>query len=257
MKNNKIYLLPLFIILLSACSSLKTKEYSFHTGPVIIQISDLHIREKLDIYDNMVEIINTEKPEILFLTGDLIQTEEEIDLLLYYLNKLDPEIKKYAIKGNWDSSIRIDTDLYRKKLASAGVTLLVNEQVEVQYNQQKIFIFGLDESLTGAPNYSAFNPSENINNLNIIITHCPVDFDTLIERYADFQTPIYMLAGHSHGGQITFFGLPLQEHNGSGDYHRGKYSHNRLSLYVNKGIGTSRIHLRIFSSPEVTVYNKQ
>jgi hypothetical protein len=62
-----------------------------------------------------------------------------------------------------------------------------------------------------------------------------------------------VLSGHTHGGQITFFGLPLFKPEGSGKYNSGIYKNNKWIMNVNKGLGNSTINIRLFSSPTIDV----
>jgi predicted MPP superfamily phosphohydrolase len=63
-----------------------------------------------------------------------------------------------------------------------------------------------------------------------------------------------ILVGHTHGGQLN---LPLVSgawlHQGaSGEYVRGLYEVHGSPLYVNRGIGTTTLPVRIGSRPEIT-----
>ncbi|MCK5075659.1 MAG: hypothetical protein KAR38_04750 [Calditrichia bacterium] len=63
--------------------------------------------------------------------------------------------------------------------------------------------------------------------------------------------PQLMLSGHTHGGQITFFGLAPILPRGSGKYVSGWYEKEKIKLYVSRGIGTSVIPFRFMSLPEI------
>jgi predicted MPP superfamily phosphohydrolase len=63
-----------------------------------------------------------------------------------------------------------------------------------------------------------------------------------------------MLSGHTHGGQVTFFGLPLILPEGSGRYCAGEYASGACELHVSRGIGNSTVDFRLFADPEIPVY---
>lgn len=242
-------------MVLSACTHIVVEHEQLGSGPVFVQISDLHFSKPDTLYNEMIDEINKLNPDVLFLTGDIVESEKGYDLMSFYLKMINLEIRKFAVPGNWDSPPGVDTEEYRIVLLKAGVTLLVNEQTEFNIEDRKIIIYGIDDLLFGQPDFSGFSPREDA--LNIVLGHCPQLFDTLHDQFSDFRHPVYMLSGHTHGGQITFFGLPLYTPDGSGRFTKGFYSKDNFILYVNRGTGTSTINLRIFSSPEITVFNSQ
>ena len=63
-----------------------------------------------------------------------------------------------------------------------------------------------------------------------------------------------ILAGHSHGGQVRlpFLGALIVP-NGVGPYDHGYYETPGGPLYVNAGIGTYLIPVRLNCRPEITV----
>ena len=64
-----------------------------------------------------------------------------------------------------------------------------------------------------------------------------------------------MLAGHTHGGQVDlpFFNGAWILNGPSSQYVRGFYDNvNGSPLYVNRGIGTAKIPIRLGSRPEIT-----
>jgi predicted MPP superfamily phosphohydrolase len=64
-----------------------------------------------------------------------------------------------------------------------------------------------------------------------------------------------MLAGHTHGGQIRFFGFAPVLPRGSGGYVSGWYrGRSRLPMYVSRGIGTSLLRARFGAPPEIPVF---
>ena len=67
-----------------------------------------------------------------------------------------------------------------------------------------------------------------------------------------------ILAGHSHGGQIRIPGLPpLALPTYARIYPEGHYLVGNSQLYVNRGIGTVGLPLRLNCPPEITVATLQ
>ena len=79
--------------------------------------------------------------------------------------------------------------------------------------------------------------------------------DTTIMYPVDIQ-----ISGHSHGGQVRFpFIGHLYTPAYAEKYVKGKYSLNddKLNVYVNSGIGTTRLPYRFLCKPELHVYTLQ
>ena len=58
----------------------------------IVHISDIHYNKKNKLFDNAVEKINSINPDILFITGDLVDNVEEIDNCIDCLSKLSDSL---------------------------------------------------------------------------------------------------------------------------------------------------------------------
>jgi predicted MPP superfamily phosphohydrolase len=64
------------------------------------------------------------------------------------------------------------------------------------------------------------------------------------------------LAGHTHGGQVTIFGLyaPFTASRYGMRFRSGlKYNSNGLPIIVSNGLGTSRYPVRMFAPTDVVV----
>jgi uncharacterized protein len=62
-----------------------------------------------------------------------------------------------------------------------------------------------------------------------------------------------ILSGHTHGGQINFFGLAPFVPAGSGRYLRGLYCDFKPFMYVCKGVGTSILPFRFGARAEIAI----
>ncbi len=85
--------------------------------------------------------------------------------------------------------------------------------------------------------------------VNILLCHFPGDFDHAVELGIDL-----MLAGHTHGGQLSleFLRRGLSLSRLETPYVRGWYEKAGAQLYVNRGIGTTVFPIRFGSPPEIT-----
>lgn len=224
----------------------------------MIQFTDTHLgfQYTLEQLKKLVERINHLEPDIVFFTGDLMDQPNqysESSEIAPILQNIKAPYGKFAIYGNHDHG-GYGTDLYRNIMESCGFTLLQNESREIKLlDGSSIHISGLDDALLGKPDLVQTAKELPSDTFNILLSHEPD-----IALQASGYNIHLQLSGHSHGGQvrIPFFGAlytpPLSD-----IYHEGLYEiDNTLPflLYVNRGLGTTRLPFRFLSKPELTLF---
>ena len=230
---------------------------SFHNIR-IVQFSDTHIGFQYDLSDleKTVETIQSLNPDIICFTGDLMdnpnlyQGTSEIQKVL---SKLEAPLGKYGVFGNHDHG-GYGTEIYKEIMSNSGFSLLVNESNLITLRDgSQIVISGVDDAMLGKPNLDTSTPKQADDLFTILLSHAP-DFADYASQY-----PVELqLSGHSHGGQIQIPLLgavvtpPFAE-----KYREGAYTKGNLELYVNRGLGTTRVPYRLFSRPEITVIDLQ
>ncbi|MDX8364871.1 metallophosphoesterase [Cytobacillus sp. IB215665] len=227
-------------------------------GLKIVQFSDLHIGYNYNLkqLQNAVNKINEEKPDIVLFTGDLIDspmTFKDADKIPPILESIQAPLGKYSIYGNHDHG-GYGSNLYLEIMNKAKFTLLVNESTVISLpDGNQICLVGVDDLLLGHPDYDKALENVPQELFTILLAHEP-DAAHLTSKY-----PIHLqLSGHSHGGQVQlpFFG-PLITPPLATTYVEGFYEveESNLSIYVNRGIGTTRLPFRFLSKPEITVFH--
>ena len=253
-----------------ATKGLVTKEYkitsssiqdNFH-GFKIVHISDVHYGRTTDKKDlnNMVKEVNLLKPDIVVLTGDLIDKDTKLDDILKgeiseALNSINANVGKYAISGNHDNNFS-----EWESIINDGGFKNLNDTYELIYNDgyTPILLAGLSSNLNNQIDITErynkileYSNNENIKELyKILLIHEP-DYISNID-HSNFNL---ILAGHSHNGQVRlpFIGgiiLP----NGAKKYYKEHYKINNTDLYISSGIGTSGISFRLFNKPSINFY---
>jgi predicted MPP superfamily phosphohydrolase len=88
--------------------------------------------------------------------------------------------------------------------------------------------------------------------VNILLSHNPDTF----ERAASLGIDVSM-AGHTHGGQaaLEFISPEIAPSRLVTPYVAGLFHKPGSQLYVNRGIGTIGIPIRIGAPPEITLYS--
>jgi uncharacterized protein len=224
-------------------------------GFKIVQFSDTHLSDffTLKRLNTIVTNINQLSPDLLFFTGDLMDEPNqytEINKIVPVLEQLNAPFGKYAVYGNHDHG-GYGTDIYKNVITMSGFTLLQNKVAHVSMiDGSKIGIAGIDDLMLGKPTYEGTLGNLNKDLFNILLAHEP-DAALEAKRFnVDLQ-----LSGHSHGGQIQvpFYG-PLITPPYSTVYSEGMYDVEKMKLYVNRGLGTTRLPFRFLSVPEITVF---
>lgn len=221
----------------------------------VVQISDLHLRSLKSFHKTLADRINLENPDVVVITGDAITRNRHMSLLGSFLGLIHPTILKIAILGNKEYSGNVDLDLLNRTYIENNGVLLINDSYILQKNNRKINILGIDEYTLGDPNLPKSADAIDISHSTIILNHCPV-YKEEIDRFCSefkIKAPL-ILAGHTHGGQITFFGIAIYKPYGCGKYLRGWYNDAASKMYVSRGIGTTAIPIRFGARAEVAMF---
>lgn len=219
-----------------------------------IQLSDLHLREIQSNHKSLAKRINKELPDVLFITGDAITRNSRIPILSEFLTLLDHEIQKVAILGNKEYSGRVDLKLLRKTYESTNCKLLINESYELKTRFRTINIIGIDDFVCGNPDFLGAVKNIDKTLTLVVLNHCPAYKSTIDELSTKLNLNPTILSGHTHGGQVTFFGTPWMTPYGSGEYVKGWYSNETSQMYVSKGIGTALLPIRIGARAEASMF---
>lgn len=227
-------------------------------GLRIIHLSDLH--NKVFGKDNspLIELIEKEKPDLIFMTGDMISHDApNIPEYLKLTKKLAEIAPLYYVNGNHELS-DLDSDAFEyiaQKLETYGAVCLDNASADIERGENRIRLCGLcytAEYYRGVREYKhgwkAFMLTDMINYLGlkdpdiytILLAHNPLDFDVHAEWGADLS-----LGGHVHGGLIRFpviNGILSPERRLMPKYKEGVYRTGNSFLIANRGLGRFRIH---------------
>jgi hypothetical protein len=161
--------------------------------------------------------------------------------------------------GNHDAWTGVEdsiTELFRQ----AGVRILRGTNVPIAIQGESFNLIGVDFQ---SPR--RFGPSPPVRPLlgniegiidrdrvNILMSHNPDTFDRAAELGIELS-----LAGHTHGGQasLEFISPQIAPSRLVTPYVAGLFAKPGGQLYVNRGIGTIFIPIRIGAPPEITVYS--
>ncbi|WP_409292000.1 metallophosphoesterase [Peribacillus sp. SCS-37] len=223
-------------------------------GIKIVQFSDTHIGFQFQLNDlkAAVKKISSLQPDMIFFTGDLMDAPNEYahqEDIIPVLSSLNPPLGKFCVYGNHDHG-GYGTDIYENIMKQAGFTVLKNDYRIVKLlNGDSICISGIDEPMLGRPDLNrALDRAEGRYHINL--SHAP----DLADDISAF--PVHLqLSGHSHGGQVQIpFAGALVKPPFAEKYIEGFYDIGSVKLYVNRGLGTTRLPYRVLSRPEITIF---
>lgn len=226
----------------------------------IVQISDFHNTKSKRLAKDLVKEIKNQKPDIIVLTGDLIDANKEhMDISIDFIKEINNTAPIYFVTGNHEASINDYSEL-KNKLEENNVTILDNESQVIKKKSSEINIIGISDPTM---KHSHYETDENIiefeldsidynkDNYTILLSHRP----ELFEIYVDNDINL-VLTGHAHGGQIRipFIGGLIAPNQGLfPKYTNGKIEQDDTTMIVSRGIGNSILPFRINNRPELVL----
>ncbi|OJG22993.1 hypothetical protein RU98_GL001944 [Enterococcus caccae] len=220
----------------------------------VVQLSDIHIQENYSTaqLEKIVTKVNNEKPDIILFTGDLFDNYAKYgpeEAVIAALNRLSAPLGKYAVWGNHDyggGGARV----YPEIMAASNFQLLENTGVNVPIADGKsIFIGGLDDSMLGNALIEDTLANRQ-SNYTILLSHEPDKAEELLDHNIQL-----ILSGHSHGGQIKLPFITIKNVMAEKYFERFYNLANNTTLYVNTGLGTTKIPARFRVPPEIAVFD--
>ncbi len=214
-------------------------------GLTAVQVSDFHLHGIDHVHREMVDQVKALKPDVIFVTGDLVDHESAVGDALELLQSLKPPRGTWVVPGNWDHSSN-SVELLSIALKSAGIRMLINEGAQLD---DRFWVVGADDPTSELDEVSRATRDVPTGSIRILLAHSPDIAPSVRDSRFDL-----ILVGHTHGGQINLPGLSgtWVKEGASREYVRGLYEVHGSPLYVNRGIGTTTLPLRIGSRPEIT-----
>ena len=231
-------------------------------GFKIVHISDIHYGRMFneESLKRLVNSINEQKPDIVVLTGDLIDKDTNMTTnmaskISEFLNKIEATSGKYAINGNND----LKFDEWTNIITNGGFKDL-NNTYDTIYKDgySNIFIAGAstikdklsinDKLKTSIDYLNSFEKDGPI--YKILLLHEPDVIDDMSVNPFDL-----ILAGHSHAGQVRlpFIGAIILP-DGAKKYYDSHYKIENSDLYISNGLGVSNYNFRLVNTPSYNVY---
>ena len=215
----------------------------------------MHLNEIKGYHKSIANKLNKENPEAIIFTGDTISRRNNLPVLKEFLDLLDSKTLKIVILGNKEYSSKMSITDFTQLFKEYNGHVLVNENYRFTKNNRTVNLLGIDDLMGGNPDYRKAITNIDKDLETIVLNHCPEYRDSIDRINEQEKVNIKLiLSGHTHGGQITFFGNELYKPGGSGRYLRGWYENDQSLMYVSKGVGTTILPIRFGARAEATIF---
>lgn len=226
---------------------------AFLRGKRVLFASDFHATAVTTAADAraLADRINALSPDLILLGGDYADEAAHVAPLFEGLQALRAPLGVFGILGNNDREAWPDIAPLRKTMAAAGCTLLVNEGARLPLDGGVLWLAGADDRLYSEPRVEGLYPKRpSPDAYRVLLIHEPSWMR---------PAPDLTLSGHTHGGQFNLLGLNPYTIGFERLYGRrvkpaavaGLSRDGASLLLVTKGIGASRIPLRVGVRPEI------
>lgn len=241
-------------------------------GLKIAHLSDLHMPNTQIDFDKLVQMLEEEEPDFIFLTGDQVDAADAFRLAesVPFFKKLTKIAPTYAVNGNHDINSPNGEQL-PELYGKSGVTFLDDEAYSVLANGRRpVVIMGVSEP-SRLLKKQIKHPLRKVSvrpdwegQTMLLLAHHPEDFS---KYHTDpNKAPDLTFSGHAHGGQIRipFVGGLFAPGQGKMPQHTSGVVYSEINpdkkLVISRGLGPSQFPFRINNRPElvmVTLHQKR
>jgi len=216
-------------------------------GYRIAFITDTHIISD-ETMRNVAAELNTRNIDLLLLGGDFSTRNDHYQGTVREIAQISTTDGIFGVEGNHDNYIA----LFNAK-RQHGITPLDNSGTHIRSG---FFLAGVQDKWNRSPNISKAIAGAYPDDFILLVTHNP-DV-TMVQPTYGLDL---ILAGHTHSGQITFFGFAMYLLRGSITNYGTRfaygfaYSADGVPVFTSSGIGVYYTIPRILARPEVVIIN--
>lgn len=205
--------------------------------------------------------INSTNPDLVLMSGDMItSTPNYINKAAKYVGMIKSKYGTYTCVGDHDNwAYWRDNGRSVKEISEAllqnNVIMIDNGHEVIRINDSEVNITFVTNTYVEKISLETLDSLTRLDrnyDLKIFLTHQPRNkfIDAAIRHNYDL-----LLAGHTHGGQVTFY-FPFYNLSPTlfeTKYVRGDFYFGNMLMIVTRGLGMSLAPVRYNSTPEVTL----
>jgi len=191
--------------------------------------------------------LNGRNLDLLLLGGDFSMHYAHYQGTIREIAQINATDGIFGVEGNHDNYSR----LFAAK-EQHGITPLDNTGTHIR---EGFYLAGTHDMWNRSPNITEAITGAQADDFILLLSHNP-DV-TMVQSTTDIHL---ILSGHTHGGQITFFGFPMYLLRGSITDYGTRFAYGFANsadgtpLFISRGIGPYYITPRIFARPEVVIF---
>lgn len=269
MQNCRITTYLIFLLLplclFGSCASLnnkgvgRIKKYEFSSKDVPASfdhfkvgfLSDFHYKSLFTgkRLKKLVKTVNKLDVDLLLLGGDYHAGCRYVPELFSELSTIQTTHGTVAVMGNHDYYACYEEIVDCMK--ENGIRLLEHQSDTIRQKGEQIIIAGVRNPFDLKANGHSPTLDLKASDFVILLVHTPDYVEDVPVTHTDLA-----LAGHTHGGQVTLFGLYAPQTNSHyGQRFRTglKYNSAGTPVIITNGIGTSRKKIRLFAPAEIVL----
>ncbi len=230
-------------------------------GYRVVQVSDLHNMLFGENQKRLIEKIKIENPDMIAITGDLIDAHHtNVEVAMQFVKEAVKIAPVYFVTGNHEAWTKEYEEKLLPSLEESGVVIINDEKIELERDGHTINLLGVNDPSVDLKG-DLFGEAEamidtkikrmQVEGFSLLLSHRP----ELFEVYVDNSISC-VLSGHAHGGQfrIPFVGGVYAPNQGIfPKYTAGIYEDGDTQMVVSRGLGESVIPIRVNNSPELVV----
>ena len=215
-------------------------------GYRIAFITDMHVISDEDM-EAVARRLSDENIDLLLLGGDFSMANSHYQGTIRAIGQTQTTDGIFGVEGNHDD--------YRRLFAAKeqyGIIPLDNSGQQIR---EGFYLAGVQDLWNRNPDVAQAVSGAEEGDFVLLLSHNPDVSMSQSTAGVDF-----ILSGHTHGGQITFFGYPFYLLRGSiTDYgtrfgYGFSYSADDVPIFVSSGIGLYYVIPRVFARPEVVIF---
>lgn len=257
------------IVLLSSCATAsfskyhgigRVKKYTIYSeqlpdsfdGFRIAFASDFHYESRFNRkrLPGLLKALQATEADVLLLGGDYRgRNGGNLAELFDLLHTFRPPYGTYGVMGNHENNANYE--VVKEEMKRTGVHLLEHNVDTLWKGNEYILLCGIrnpfDLKQNGVSPTLSLHPDDYV----IMLVHTP-DY----AEDTDISNTDLVLAGHTHGGQVSFFKRYTPAHFSKyGTRFMTGLKHNSagIPVIITNGIGTSRKDIRLFTPSEIVL----